>query len=348
MAIVRKAAAVLFYCWLVLLLPGLSSAAQRVYIVYSYHPDYFWQQGEEQGIAEALAGMDIIYGSFCLDTKRHQSEAWLDRKVAECLADIASFRPDIIVTCDDNAIKTIAAHFHHQDIPVVFLGINTEPEEYGLVASGNRQAPGGNVTGVLERHYYEHTTALLQTILLANDFKTTTLNIITDDSYTSTKLIDFLKKAPWETPWEKVFHPQIGTFSGYRELIDEINHPDQVVFIYNLESIKAKGHHVSNHKLLSWTRDHLQIPAVAFHPPYLEMGAALCGVVVTGRTQGYYAGLKAQQILQGTPAGRIPIDRPPKGTVVLNISTAKRLGIKIPLTVLLGADIVYDRQLGKD
>jgi ABC-type uncharacterized transport system substrate-binding protein len=327
---------------LLVLMPGMAAAGQRVFIVYSYHSDYFWQQDEDQGIKKALNGMEVIFGSYCLDSKKHQAQEWLDQQVKICLEKIEVFQPDVIITCDDNATKTIGRAFFKQKIPVVFLGLNGEPEFYGLVEPGKRQHPGENITGVLERHYYQDATTLLQTILLANNLKVKNLDIITDDSYTSTTLLKSLREEPWETPWELVFLPQAKTFTQYKEQILGVNQTGHVAFIYNLETLKNNDHHVSDMDVVAWTSKHLAMPAVAFHEYYLGKGAALCGVVVRGRTQGYYAGLKVKQILGGVSAGEIPMDRPPKGTVVLNISVAERLGIKIPLEILLSADIVYD------
>ena len=326
-----------------MLMPGMAAAGQRVFIVYSYHPDYFWHQDETRGIKESLSGMDIAFASYYLDSKKHQSRRWLDQQVKICLEKIKAFQPDVIITCDDNATKTIGKIFYRQKIPVVFLGLNGDPETYGLVDAGRRQFPGANITGILERHYYRDAAFLLQTILLANNLKITKLDIITDDSYTSSALLKFLRDADWQTLWERVFLPQVKTFSQYKKQIQSVNQPGHAAFIYNLESLKdAVGKNVSGSEVLTWTRKHLSIPAVAFHEYYLKKGAILCGVVVSGETQGHYAGLKVKQILGGVSAGKIPMDRPPKGAVVLNISVAQRLGLKIPLEILLSADIVYN------
>jgi len=332
-------------CCLVVLLmqPVMAAAGQRVFIVYSYHPGYFWQQDEERGIREALKGMDLVFASYCLDSKRHQEKSWLEQQVKICLEKIKAFQPDVIVTCDDNATRSIGRAFFKRKTPVVFLGLNGEPEDYGLVEAGRRLHPGGNVTGVLERHYYRDAAALLQTILLANNVKVEKLDVITDDSYTSQTLIKCLRKKSWKTPWDRVFLPPAKTFSLYKKQITEINRAGHAVCIYNLETIKdAAGHYVPNTDIISWTSQHLVMPAVAFHAMYLERGAALCGVVVSGSVQGYHAGLKVRQILRGAEAGDVAIDQPPKGTVIVNVSVAKRLGIKIPLEILLSADIVYE------
>ncbi len=329
--------------FILVMLPVVAAAGQRVFIVYSYHPGYFWQQDEERGIREALKGMDLVFASYCLDSKRHQEESWLEQQLKICLEQIKAFQPDVIVTCDDNATRSVGRAFLKRKTPVVFLGLNGEPEDYGLVEAGKRLHPGGNITGVLERHYYRDAAALLQTILLANNVKVEKLDVVTDDSYTSNALLKFLRKKSWKTLWEQVLLPPASTFSQLKKQIQEINRAGHAACIYNLETLKDEaGRYVPDLKVITWTSQHLSMPSISFHAMYLERGAALCGVVVSGRTQGYHAGLKVKQILRGSAVGNIPVDQPPKGTVIVNVSVARRLGIRIPLEILLSADILYD------
>ena len=138
---------------MLILLPVVAAAGQRVFIVYSYHPGYFWQQDEKLGIKKALGGMDLVFDHYNLDSKRHQEKGWLEEQVKICLERIKAFKPDVIAACDDNAVKTVGRAFFKRQTPVVFLGLNGEPEDYGLVEPGQRLRPGHNITGVLERHY---------------------------------------------------------------------------------------------------------------------------------------------------------------------------------------------------
>ena len=112
-------------CCLVVLLmqPVMAAAGQRVFIVYSYHPGYFWQQDEEQGIKQALKGMDVTFSRYCLDSKRNQKKSWLEDQVKICLERLKAFQPDVIVTCDDNAARTIGRVFSQRRTPAVFLGM---------------------------------------------------------------------------------------------------------------------------------------------------------------------------------------------------------------------------------
>ena len=48
------------------------------------------------------------------------------------------------------------------------------------------------------------------------------------------------------------------------------------------------------------------------------------------------------KILRGAKPGEIPVEQPTKFDFVINLSTAKALGLKIPEAILLRADEVID------
>ena len=316
---------------------------RRVFIVNSYNPEYFWSARQAQGIKDALEGVDAVYEEFFMDTKRHPGAEWLEEKARECMERIRAFRPDIVFTGDDNATRTVGRRLVGSGIPVVFYGLNADPEAYGLVEPGRRSRPGGNVTGVLERHFFTDAARLLQTVCKANGITVEKLHLITDDTYTSRKLFEYLRGIRWDVGMEVVFHPQIGTFARYRDELRRINRPNNAVFLYNLMGIRMEdGSRLRDREILKWTRDTLRIPTVAFHEEYIREGALL-GIPVSGYSQAFQAGLKGRMVLAGIPPGEIPIDAPDRGKVIVNGTTLRRLGLKVPLSILLGADVYqYD------
>ena len=56
------------------------------------------------------------------------------------------------------------------------------------------------------------------------------------------------------------------------------------------------------------------------------------------RRLGYYV----SQILRGTPPAELPIERPTKFEFVLNLKTAKMLGLAIPESLAATADEVIE------
>ena len=129
---------------LTLLLAGsaASAALPRCLFVSSYHQGYAWSDGVERGLCETLAGKCEIR-QFDMDTKRRKSEQDMTAAGLEAKALIESWRPDVVITADDNAARyLIVPYFRDSDLPFVFCGINWSVKEYGF--------PYRNVTGMIE------------------------------------------------------------------------------------------------------------------------------------------------------------------------------------------------------
>ena len=315
------------------------SPEYRIFMVNSYHPEYFWSARQSQGIEDALSGLKVVSQEYFMDSKRHPEEEWLAQQKAICLAEIAAFKPDLILTGDDNASRTIATHFLGQSLPVVFYGVNAEPEIYGLVADDKRQAPGANVTGVIERHHFFQVARKLKTLCHVNNMSIVKLYLLTDDSYSSEKLFDYLRQTEQKLQIEMIFLPLVSNFFVYKRHINELNHSGNAVFIYSLETIKdGDGKQMDYRDILAWTRDTLNVPSIAVHRKYIEEGL-MFGLLLSGYNQAFYAGLKARKILLGISPGEIPIEAPPQGVAALNKTTIRRLDIKVPLDLLFGAEI---------
>jgi putative ABC transport system substrate-binding protein len=82
-----------------------------------------------------------------------------------------------------------------------------------------------------------------------------------------------------------------------------------------------------------------RVPAIALWREFTEAG----GAVSYGPSQSAYIERSAAlvaSILGGSKPGDLPIERPSKFELVVNLKTAKALGITIPQSILLRADEV--------
>ncbi len=114
----------------------------RCLYISSYHAGYAWSDGVEQGVRSVLSGKCEIR-QFDMDTKRLRSPEEIKKAVATSLEIIERWKPDVVITSDDNAAKhLIVPHFKGGKLPFVFSGINWTVKEYGF--------PVSNVTGIVE------------------------------------------------------------------------------------------------------------------------------------------------------------------------------------------------------
>ena len=312
-----------------------AKAPKRVFLLFSYHKTLFWHVNAERGLRDALKGIPIVTKSFYMDTKRHPDAEWILNVSAEAIREINGFHPDVLVGFDDNACHYVLTHYLGTALPMVFLGVNREPEEYGFVKD-SRNHPGLNVTGVLERHYF------LQSIQLFSGLigkPVRRIGLVSDSSATSHTVISNFMRISKKHRLPIAFFKFAYSFPGWQEIIRDTQGKVDLLIVYNCEGLKGKGNRViSSDQVIAWTVAHNHVPEISFFRRYIRRGF-LGGIVLTGYYQGYYAGEKVVKIFHGTPPGEIPIDHPRVGTIALNIKRARELGLRIPLGILHSATL---------
>jgi hypothetical protein len=141
---VRMRPSVVTLCLLAsaLLVHGGDAVAARCLYVSSYHAGYEWNDAIERSMAPILEGRCELR-RFYMDGKRHLEPAFAEEKAREAKALIDNWKPDVVITADDNAAKyLVMPHLRDVATPVVFCGLNWTAEPYGL--------PYSNATGMIE------------------------------------------------------------------------------------------------------------------------------------------------------------------------------------------------------
>jgi len=312
------------------------ASPKKVFLVFSYHPTLFWHTNAIRGFHDALKAIPCEYRTFYMDSKHHPDMPWILKVSKEAIREIRDFKPDLVVGFDDNACHYVLTHFLGTSLPMVFTGVNREPEEYGFI-KGTRKHPGANITGVLERHYF------LQSIQLFSGLigkPAPRIGLISDSSETSHTMITSFMKIARKQKLPIAFFQFIYSFPAWQEIIRNIQGKVDLLIIYNTEGLKGRGNKdIPSDTVTAWTIAHNRIPEISFFSRYIKKGF-MGGIVLTGYYQGFYAGKKAAMIFHGTPPGNIPIDTPPEGTVAFNMRRVRSLGLKIPLGVLQSATLM--------
>jgi putative tryptophan/tyrosine transport system substrate-binding protein len=290
-------------------------------------------QGTPEGSAEFVSAVRKGLGEAGLvEAKDFTSEFRFARFDADVLprlaADLVQRRVAIIITLDTvpavRAAKTTTA-----DIPIVFT-VGTDPVQAGLVASLNR--PGGNVTGIssMNLDLGPKWVGLLRELLPSAKRFAVLVNIANAASARS--LITGTQQAVLTIGMQVEF-----VFASNEEEIDAA-----------LGGLGARAQALIIHPETLFTQHREKVAALAIRetlatlystPNFPQAGGLMSygsSFLDAHREAGRYAG----RILKGDKAGELPVQRASKFELVINLKTAKALGLTIPETLLATADEV--------
>jgi hypothetical protein len=100
-------------------------AGKKVLLIDSYHEKYEWSDGIVAGVKSALSGKGVELKVVRMDTKRNSAAEFAKAAGIQARETIESFKPDVVIACDDNASKYVVEPFYkNAALPVVFCGVN--------------------------------------------------------------------------------------------------------------------------------------------------------------------------------------------------------------------------------
>ena len=250
-----------------------------------------------------------------------------DERYAEIAAEFVRLKVDVIVTTGGAVLATKRAT---SVIPIVFA-VALDPVGSGMVASLAR--PGGNVTG-LSLQSTDLSGKRLE-LLRAAVPGLHRLAVIANASYPAAMLELGEVQATARSLGIEVAAPEIRraedigpAFEGLKGRADAIYvAPDPLVFAYRIRiSTLALGAQLAS---ISFAREYVEAGSLmSYGPNYPDLFRNAADYV--------------DKILRGTKPGDIPIQQPTKFEVVINLTTAKALGLAIPEAFLLRADEVIE------
>ena len=293
----------------------------------------FLAQGTPEGSAEFVSAVRKGLSEAGLaEGKDFTSEFRWARFNADLLSalavDLVQRRIAVIVTLDTvpaaRAAKTVTT-----DEPIVFT-VGTDPVQAGLVARLNQ--PGGNVTGIstmnldlapkwvgLLRELQPSAKRFAVLVNVANAGSARSLITGTQQAVLSIGMqVEFVFASD-----EKEIDAALAGLGARAQAL--IIHPD-TLFTQHREKLAALAIREMLPALYS-TRNFPQAGGLmSYGSDFLD----------AHRQVGRYAG----RILKGEKAGELPVQRATKFEFVLNLKTAKALGLTIPETLLATADEV--------
>jgi putative ABC transport system substrate-binding protein len=230
-----------------------------------------------------------------------------------------------------STIASVAAKKIAQSIPIVFLTVGV-PVEIGLVSSLNR--PGGNMTGVTFEAATETYGLRLQMLkeILPHINNVAVLKAKGDPNVVHA--IKALEKAA----------PSLGIQLTQYEAKSSEDLP--VVFqqmdgtAEGLVSIAGAFTFVNSTRIAQLTQQHRLPSCHGFRDTVvagglISLGPNMVAIAIQGANY-------VDKILRGEKPANLPVEQPTKMDVVINLKTAKALGLDIPATLLGRADEVIE------
>src|SRR5215831_2284990 len=246
-------------------------------------------------------------------------------RLPELAADLVQLRVAVIVAT--GTPPALAAKAASTSIPIVF-GIGADPVPLGLVASLNR--PGGNLTGfnTLSGEVGAKGLALLHELLpgtatigfLGNP-SNPTFELITRDLLAAAAIIGLkveVLKAGTDSEIDAAFASAVQARTG--ALLVEAD----PLFITRIERLVALA---ARHG----------IPTVYSFREFVVAGGLISygtSLIEDWRQIGLYTG----RILKGEKPANLPVIQATKIQLIINLKTAKTLGLEVPATLLALAD----------
>jgi putative ABC transport system substrate-binding protein len=320
------AGAVLF-CALAVPAAGLAQPPGRVPLLGVLHPAAAGARGAEtarEALEQGLKALGWTPGRTIRIETRYTSRA---EELDPLARELVALRPDVIIARSTPAIRV--AQKVTTSIPIVMSATGVDPVESGLVASLAR--PGGNVTGLTllnQDLIAKHVELLKETIPRlsrvavlgrtsapspgGHQLESAARRLGLDLSLADVRAAEELESA-----FAEFAKARAGGLVVRADPFVLETHVDRVVGL------------ASRHRL----------PAIYWLSRYAEAGGLMsygADLVEVHRRSAYFV----DRILKGARPAELPIEEPTKFTLVVNLKTARALGLTIPPSVLARASEV--------
>jgi len=274
----------------------------------------------------ALRDLGYIEGQN-LVIERRFADGKIDRLRAFA-RELVAMRVDVIVAVSEEAIQ--AAKDVTTTTPIV-MGFGSDPVEHGFVASLAR--PGGNITGVLVVPAGQLTAKRLELLKEAVPRAARIAVLATNEATARTQLQEAQKAAPPLGVKLVVVQPQGTDYaSAFGTMMAD--RADALLVLASV-ILNRDGQQIIERAA------HHRLPAMWFWRGQVEVGGLMSygtSLVALCRRVADYV----DKILRGAKPADLPIEQPTKFELVINMKTAKTLGLTIPQSVLLRADLVVE------
>ena len=243
-------------------------------------------------------------------------------------ADLVRLNVDLIVTSTAPAAR--AAKEATTTIPIVMVGVNYDPLALGYVASLAR--PGGNVTGL----FFLHLDLLAKRLGVFKEMLPSVGRVaVLSDALSADQLkqVEVVNRSlGFKLHPVELREPQLDVESAFRAAVRS-----QAKGLFVLETVNIFR---ERSQIAQLALKHRLPTSFAFRE-YVDAGG-LASYGVNFPDMGRRAAIYVDRILNGAKPADLPVEQAAKFELVINLKTAKVLGLTIPPSLLLRADQVIE------
>jgi ABC-type uncharacterized transport system substrate-binding protein len=280
-----------------------------------------------ENLREGLRELGYREGqSFLIEQRKTQGRF---ERLPAAVESLVKLPVDVIVAGGSESVR--AARSATQTIPVVFTNVG-DPIEQGFVASYAK--PGGNITGVASgvaeltgkwlELLKEVRPSLTRVAVLWNPPQPVHQGLLRALESAAARLRLDAHRVSVRTSEE--LEAAFATIRGER--VGGLTMLGSLLHFRSLRRIAAFAHET-------------RLPAVAWTNTFPEAGGLMSYGVAEGHSYRR-AATYVDKILKGAKPADLPVEEPTKFELVINLKTAKALGITIPPSLLLRADQVIE------
>lgn len=268
-----------------------------------------------------VAGKNILYEFLYAD--------WQTERLPEFAGELVRRKVDVIVAITN--ISAFAAKNATEKVPIVVWGI------HGAVATGlvrSLSRPGGNVTGVES---------------LAPEFDAKRLELVKAIVPKLTRLGVVYNPEDQGAPVHLESTREAGRILGVRIVPLPVKRPDEFDVVLSgaaagsIDALVTFSDQLTGwnwHKIANFARTH-RLPTFCEFRDFAE-GGCLLSYGPTYNEFGVLVARQVDKILKGAKASDLPVEQVTRFEMLLNMKTAKALGITIPQSVRVRVDEVIE------
>jgi putative ABC transport system substrate-binding protein len=251
------------------------------------------------------------------------------RAESDVAAELVSNNVDVIVAWGSPAV--IAAGRATSKIPIVMVGVG-DPVASGFVTNLGR--PGGNITGISNMAVDLGGKLVELLVEIVPGIKHVGL-VINPNNQSQTLLLRETEGA-------------IGTLGLRHEVVEASTAEEYESAFARLSTLGVKGvvvladpSIIEHETRIAEAAQKTRLPTVFQRRENVEAGGLLSyGSYLTGQFR--QAAIYVDRILKGARPADLPVEQPTKFELVINLKTAKALGLTVPPTLLTRADEVIE------